>query len=153
MIKISHPLSSTSSCSPAAACCGIAMEACLFSTQRKQNNRYWQQICFAPPPKKKSLISLPNSISLGPWQIYHIVFLTSSPHCIPLSPVSYYMALPHSLLLPPRLLPTHSISSIPERMRNWGRCTCWLLACVSIPPGGRRGDRQPKQAGRQGRRS
>lgn len=143
MIKISHPLPSTSACSLAAVWCGIAMEAHLFPTQRKQNNRYWQRfLCFAsslPPHTTPSLISPPYSISLGPCQIYHIVFLTS------LSPRTGALIFPHLPLLftcfllygttslSPQLLPTHSISSIHERKRNCGRCTWWFWHVVYVP--------------------
>lgn len=109
----------------------------------------------ALPSPPQSLIShSPIQSRSVPGSSITLFFLASSPHCISLSPVSYYMVLPRSLLLSPRLLPTHSISSIPQRMRNWGRCTRWVFsACVSIPLAGRRGDREPKKAGRRGGRS
>lgn len=143
MIKISHPLPSTSACSLAAVWCGIAMETLLFPTQRKQNNRYWQHfLCFpSSTPHLSSLpciqscsvlvrsITLSFSLPLPTYCSFHLSHLSLS-----LSPVSYYMVLPHSLLnASPLLLPTHSISSILERKKNWGKCTCWFWHMVCIP--------------------
>lgn len=105
----------------------------------------------ALPSPPQSLIShSPIQSRSVPGSSITLFFLASSPHCISLSPVSYYMALPRSLLLSPRLLPTHSISSIPQRMRNWGRCTCWFFWRASPSPlqGGEVTGSQRKQAGK-----
>lgn len=152
VIKISHPLPSTSACSLAAVWCSIAMEALLLSTQRKQNNRYWLHfLCFALSLFPQALISPPYSISLGPCQLYHIVFLTSSPHILwlssfpstSLSPISYYMVLPHSLCV--------CISCIPERKRNWGETYMQALACVYPLQVGEVTNSQSRQVSRQAR--
>lgn len=148
MIKISHPLPSTSACSPAAVWYSMAMEARLFSAQREQNNRYWQHfLCFAfslphPPPHLSSLpriqsrsvpvrsITLSFSLPLPTYRSSHLSHLPLS-HLFLI--IWHYLTLSFSMPLL-RFFPlTLYLASQREREIGEGICTCWLWHAVYIP--------------------
>lgn len=158
MIKISHPLPSTSACSLAAVWCGIAMEAPSFLHPKKAEQQVLAAFLLACA--FSLLLSIPSHLSptfnltqalsdlsrcLSHFFSPHIVALVS-PIAL-LSPVSYYMVLPHSCLFGvfSPLLPTHHATSLREREIEG--CVHADLGIWSVSRVGRRSDRQPKKAG------
>lgn len=110
----------------------------------------------APPGESRITGTASISFTLPSRPFPHLSYesLSDLSHCLshsppshipaPLSSPSFSLSLsltflffygtPHFLLYAsPLLLPTHSISSILERKRNWGRCTCWVWHMVCIP--------------------
>lgn len=143
MIKISHPLPSTSACSRAAVWCGIAMEARLFSAQREQNNRYWQHfLCFAfscPPPTHLSSLpriqscSVPvRSITLSfslPLPTYRSSHLSHLPLSHLFLVIWHYLTLPFTMSLHRSFPLTLYLASQREREIWGGGAHMLALAC------------------------